>query len=335
MVNLIVAAIPFFVLLVAMELVLLRTVGRHHHDDAPATDRPADAHRRRRLRWMTAPYRSPRARDDDDRRPLGYDARDAATSMTLGLGKVIGDLGWKLVVAVAYAGLFVLSPISLPTDAWWTWVLLFFADDLSYYWYHRLAHRVRLFWANHVVHHSSERFNLSTALRQTVTGWDTIIYWAWMPLVGFEPWMIFLAQSWSLLYQFWIHTELIERLPRWFEAVFNTPSHHRVHHGSQEQYLDKNYAGILIVWDRLLGTFEPEGERVRYGLTTNIGTYHPVRAAFHEYGALWRDLRSARTVRDRIGYLVGPPGWAPATPVASERPGDADAPAPGAHHPAT
>ncbi|MEP6954553.1 MAG: sterol desaturase family protein, partial [Solirubrobacteraceae bacterium] len=123
--------------------------------------------------------------------------------------------------------------------------------------------------------------------------------------------MVFLAIAWNLLFQFTLHTEAIDRYPRAIEWVFNTPSHHRVHHGSQAQYLDRNYAGILIIWDRLFGTFEPEGERVRYGLTTNIETYNPVRVAFGEFAALWRDVRGARRWRDRLGYAFRGPGWAP------------------------
>jgi sterol desaturase/sphingolipid hydroxylase (fatty acid hydroxylase superfamily) len=124
--------------------------------------------------------------------------------------------------------------------------------------------------------------------------------------------MVLLAQSWSLIYQFWIHTERVRRLPRPLEAVLNTPSHHRVHHGANEQYLDKNYGGILIIWDRLFGTFEPEGERVRYGLTTNIRTFNPVRVAFHEYIDLWRDVRRARRWRTRAEIALRGPGWRPA-----------------------
>ena len=137
-------------------------------------------------------------------------------------------------------------------------------------------------------------------------------------MLGFAPWMIFLAISWNLLYQFWIHTEKIGRMPRWYEAIFNTPSHHRVHHGSNEQYLDRNYAGIMIVWDRLFGTFEPEGERVRYGLTANIGTFNPLRVAFHEWVAVWRDVRGAANWRARLGYMFKGPGWGP--PPATAKP---------------
>ena len=125
--------------------------------------------------------------------------------------------------------------------------------------------------------------------------------------------MVFLAIAWSLLYQFTLHTEAIDKYPRPIELFFNTPSHHRVHHGSQEQYLDRNYGGILIIWDRLFGTFEPEGERVRYGLTKNIETFNPLRVAYHEWAAIWRDVRASRTWRERLGYMFAGPGWQPAT----------------------
>jgi sterol desaturase/sphingolipid hydroxylase (fatty acid hydroxylase superfamily) len=247
--------------------------------------------------------------EDDDLR--GYELQDTRTSLTMGLGNVAINVVWKAAVVATYAALYELSPIRLPADAWWTWVLLFFADDLAYYWFHRVSHESRVFWASHVVHHSSEHYNLSTALRQTWVPMTYFPFWLALPLLGFQPWMVLLAQSWSLIYQFWIHTERVRRLPRWAEAILNTPSHHRVHHGSNEQYLDKNYGGILIVWDRLFGTFEPEGERVRYGLTTNIETHNPVRVAFHEYAALLRDVRRASGWRLRLSILLRGPGWAP------------------------
>ena len=210
---------------------------------------------------------------------VGYDLQDSRTSITMGIGNVIINVGWKFAVLALYAVLYELAPWHLPTDAWWVWVALFFADDFSYYWFHRVSHESRVFWASHVVHHSSQHYNLSTALRQTWVPMTYAPFWLWMPLVGFAPWMVLLAQAWSLIYQFGIHTERIGRLSRPIEAVFNTPSHHRVHHGSNEQYLDKNYGGILVIWDRLFGTWEPEGERVRYGLTTNIETHNVVRVA--------------------------------------------------------
>ncbi|MEU6546206.1 sterol desaturase family protein [Streptomyces sp. NPDC046859] len=246
--------------------------------------------------------------DDDER---GYEVRDTATSMSMGAGSQVIALPWKAVVIVAYAALYTAAPWQLSPGSAWTWVLLFFAEDLAYYAFHRAHHRVRLLWASHVVHHSSVRFNLSTALRQSWTPMSGLPFWMPLALLGIPPWMILLQQSISLIYQFFLHTERVDRLWRPIELVFNTPSHHRVHHGSNNVYLDRNYGGILIVWDRLFGTFQPEGERVVYGLTKNIDTYNPLRVAFHEYAATWHDIRTATHWRDRAGYAFGPPGWAP------------------------
>ena len=256
-------------------------------------------------------YLSFRQVRDENQGLIGYDPRDTRTSLSMGLGNVAINFVWKFAVLAAYVAVYELTPLRLSPDDWWVWVLLFFADDLSYYWFHRISHESRAFWASHVVHHSSRHYNLSTALRQTWVPMTYFPFWLWLPAVGFEPWMVLLAQAWSLIYQFWIHTEKIRKLPRWFEAVFNTPSHHRVHHGVNEQYLDRNYAGILIIWDRLFGTYEPEGERVRYGLTTQLRTFRPVRVAFHEYIAMWHDLKRARRARDKLGVVFRGPGWTP------------------------
>jgi sterol desaturase/sphingolipid hydroxylase (fatty acid hydroxylase superfamily) len=159
------------------------------------------------------------------------------------------------------------------------------------------------------VHHSSQRYNLGTALRQTWTGFFmSFIFWLWLPLVGFPPIMVMTMQAVSLLYQFWVHTELVRRLGP-LEWVMNTPSHHRVHHGSNQRYLDRNHAGVLIIWDRLFGTFEPEGEKVIYGLTKNINSYNPLRIAFHEWIDIWNDVRRAETWRLKLRYIFGRPGW--------------------------
>ena len=246
-----------------------------------------------------------------DEELVGYELRDTRTSLSMGLGNVVINAVWKLAVVVVYAGLYELTPLRMPADEWWTYVLLFFADDFSYYWFHRIHHEVRVFWASHVVHHSSEHYNLSTALRQTWTPMTALPFWAGLALLGFQPWMILLQQAISLIYQFWIHTERIGRLPAPFELVFNTPSHHRVHHGSNELYLDRNYGGILIVWDRLFGTFQGETERVRYGLTQNLHTFKPTRVAFHEFSAIARDVRAAASWRHRLGYMFHGPGWSP------------------------
>ncbi|WP_432896624.1 sterol desaturase family protein [Micromonospora matsumotoense] len=249
------------------------------------------------------------APDDDER---GYERRDTTTSLTMGAGSQLVGFPWKLLTIGLYVALWSVAPVQLSPTSVGTWVLLFFADDLAYYWFHRTHHEVRLFWASHVVHHSSTHFNLSTALRQSWTPMTSLPFWLPLALLGIPPWMIFLQQSVSLLYQFFLHTERIDRLPRPVEWVFNTPSHHRVHHGANREYLDRNYGGILIVWDRLFGSFAPEHTPVRYGLTTNIGTYNPLRVATHEYAAIWADVRRAGSWRHRLGHVLGRPGWQPA-----------------------
>src|SRR4051812_25173815 len=247
---------------------------------------------------------------DEDHDQVGYARSDTATSLTMGLGNVAINVGWKAIVLAIYAALYELTPLRMPSDAWWAWLLLFFADDLAYYWFHRVGHEVRVFWASHVVHHSSEHYNLSTALRQTWVPMTALPFWMPLALAGFKPWMIILQQAVSLTYQFFIHTERVRRLWRPVELFFNTPSHHRAHHGANEIYLDKNYGGITIIWDRLFGTFQPETERVRYGLTTNIETFNPIKVATHEYAAIVRDVRAADTWSDRLGFVFRGPGWA-------------------------
>ena len=184
------------------------------------------------------------------------------------------------------------------------------AWDFLYYWDHRFMHTSRYMWAIHVVHHSSEHYNLSTALRQPVAeAFGTFVPFGALCLFGIRPGLVETARGVNLLYQYWIHTETIGRLgPP--EAVLNSPSHHRVHHGSNRQYLDRNHGSMLIVWDRLFGTFEPEDERVVYGLTKNINTFNPGRIATHEYASILRDVASSTTWRERLSYVVRGPGWA-------------------------
>ena len=240
-----------------------------------------------------------------------YDAKDTAGSLAMGIGNVVVGFVGKVIVFGAYSLVYQFRLFTVDLTQWWAWVVLFFADDFSYYWFHRISHGSRYFWASHVVHHSSQKYNLGTALRQTWTGSLTgaWVFWIWLPLIGFHPVAVMTMQAISLLYQFWIHTEHINKLPAPIEFIFNTPSHHRVHHGSNLAYLDKNHAGVLIIWDRLFGTFEPERDRPTYGLTTNLNSHNPVKIAFHEWTAIGRDLRRAGSVRNAMGYLFGPPGW--------------------------
>ncbi len=240
----------------------------------------------------------------------GYERKDTAASLAMGLGNVAVNAVVKGGMAVLFVWLYEHRFFDLGTGAL-AWGLVFVAEDFTYYWFHRLSHEVRFLWAAHVNHHSSERYNLSTALRQSwTTPFTTLLFYWPLPLLGFHPALIATAVGVSLLYQFWIHTEAIRSLGP-LELVVNSPSHHRVHHGANVEYLDRNHGGILIVWDRLFGTFEPERAPVRYGLTKNVDTFHPVRIAFHEWAALVRDVRSAASLRDALGFVLAPPGWRP------------------------
>lgn len=253
--------------------------------------------------------------DEDER---GYALKDSATSITMGLGSLVIGAVWGLVALAFYSWISALSPLDLGAVAGgsfgWTvalaWVLLVVMDDLCYYWFHRVHHESRLFWAAHVTHHSSQYYNLSTALRQSWTPMTGLLFYVPVFLLGFAPWQWALVHGANLLYQFWIHTERIDRLGP-LEWVLNTPSHHRVHHGTNPQYLDKNYGGILIVFDRMFGTFEPEREPVVYGLTKNISSYNPVYVAWHEFAAIARDVRHAPGWGARWKYVLAHPGWSP------------------------
>ncbi|MDY0779437.1 sterol desaturase family protein [Tenacibaculum sp. IB213877] len=239
-----------------------------------------------------------------------YEIKDARTSIAMGLGNVFVSLLTKGIILGAFLFLYKFRIFTIGFE-WWTWMLLLFLEDLAYYWNHRIAHESRLFWASHVVHHSSQKYNLSTALRQTWTGgFYTFIFWLPLIIIGFHPVMVLMQMSISLLYQYWIHTELIDKMPRWFEYIFNTPSHHRVHHATNPQYLDRNHAGIFIIWDRMFGTFEPEVEKPVYGLVTNIETYNPVKVAFIEWGNMFKDAFTSKTsFFNRLKYFIKPPGW--------------------------
>lgn len=241
----------------------------------------------------------------------GYEIRDTRTSLLMGVINVILNAGTKVIqfAILTYLARFAIWHIEPWT--WKSWVLGTIAVDFCYYWFHRLSHDVRLLWAAHVNHHSSEYYNLSTALRQSVTTPFTGMPFYWiLPILGFDPAMILVLGAINTLYQYWIHTELVDRIGP-LEAVFNTASHHRVHHGTNVEYLDRNHAGIFIVWDKLFGTFEPERAKPVYGLTKNIRTFRLWTVAFHEFEAIWRDVKKARSLREVLGYVFMPPGWSP------------------------
>jgi len=242
-----------------------------------------------------------------------YQWQDFWGSMGIMLITALVDLLPKLLGIAAMFALYEISPLK---DAfgrqWWAWALLFLLDDFLYYCFHRANHEVRFMWAGHVNHHSSKYMNYGTALRQGV-GERVYKYFFWLPLplLGFEPAMVITMMSISLFYQFWIHTRAIGKLHPLIEFIFNTPSHHRVHHASNIRYLDCNHGGTLIIWDRLCGTFSEELERepVVYGLTHNIETFNPLRIVAHEYRSMLRDVRSADQWRDKLRYLLLAPGW--------------------------
>lgn len=243
--------------------------------------------------------------------PRTYEPRDTAVSLALGLGSTVisaATAGAVLAMLVFVHGYRVFDI----GWQWWAWPLCFVLDDLAYYWFHRFAHRVRWFWASHVNHHSSQHYNLSTALRQSWTGFVALSFVFRLPLalIGFEPAMILFCGGVNLIYQFWIHTEAIRKMPRWFEAVMNTPSHHRVHHATNPRYLDRNYAGTFIVWDKLFGTFQPEvdGERIHYGIVKQLGSFGVLWAVFHEWAGIADDVARAPW-RHKLGYLWREPGW--------------------------
>ncbi len=245
--------------------------------------------------------------------PNFYYSKDFWVSISMGILSVIVEFIPKAIAFWVFFKLHEISPLrDIVGRQWWAWVLLFFLDDFAYYWNHRLNHEVRLFWAGHVPHHSSVKFNFGTALRQGVgERIHKFIWYLWIPLLGFDPLMMFTMMAANLIYQFFVHTELVYKLPVWYENIFNTPSHHRVHHASNTQYLDCNHAGVLIIWDKIFGTFseEKKDQKPVYGLTSNINTYNPAKVATHEYTAIIKDVWRAPRWADKLKYIFYAPGW--------------------------
>jgi sterol desaturase/sphingolipid hydroxylase (fatty acid hydroxylase superfamily) len=236
-----------------------------------------------------------------------YLAKDAWTNIFIGFMSVAWGALFALFFGAIYTYCYQIAPYKFPADAWWTWVVLFFVDDFVYYWFHRVSHESRLFWNFHVVHHSSKFYNLSVAVRQSwFSGTLHWVFYAPIMLLGFAPWMFVTMHGFNLIYQFWIHTRLIDKLGP-LEWVLNTPSHHRVHHGVNNPYLDKNYAGVLIIWDRMFGSFVEETEEPRYGIIKQLDTYNALKINTHAWGEMFAEMRRRESVFSKLRCLFASP----------------------------
>ena len=237
--------------------------------------------------------------------------KDSAANFTIFLmHEVLGKTVYGLIGVICLVPFQYLTPLSIPVTPW-TWVLALLAADLTYYWMHRIEHEHRILWASHSVHHSSEDYNLTVGMRLSIV--ESLFEWIFMIpmiLIGFEPFQAIVALIFVVQYQSWIHTEHIFKLG-WLDKIFNTPSVHRVHHGSNPQYLDKNYGGVLMIWDHLFGTFEPEEEKVVYRLTKNIKTNNPITINFIEYKHIWDDVKQCTNWKDRLRIIFGGLTWRP------------------------
>jgi len=236
-----------------------------------------------------------------------YDRNDTWTNIFIGLISVAFGILFAFFSSQAYTWAANYAPVQMPMNALWAWVLLLFVDDFAYYWFHRISHESRLFWNFHVVHHSSNQYNLSVAVRQSsFSGLSHWIFYVPLAFLGFPFWAFVTMHGLNLIYQFWIHTELIDRLG-WLEYVFNTPSHHRVHHGVNDQYLDKNYAGVFIIWDRLFGTFVEETEEVKYGIVKPINSYNLLWINTHGWIEMLDTMNKKKTWFRKISCIFASP----------------------------
>jgi alkylglycerol monooxygenase len=269
--NYILFAIPFFLLLMGLEALYAKLKGRQY-----------------------------------------YRLNDTVSNLMIGIGNQAFNLVWKGALMVVYVWLYAHASLFVQGATWWSFILCLLGFDFLFYWAHRLGHEVNLFWGAHMVHHSSEEYNLSVALRQS---WfhNVLAFFIFLPLpiLGFHPLIFGAAAGIDTVYQFWIHTKAIQKLPTWIEYIFNTPSHHRVHHGRNPKYIDKNHGGMLIIWDRLFGTFQAEEEEVVYGLTTPLKSWNPMWANLHYYVDLFHAGTKFKRWSDRLRLLFARPGWKP------------------------
>jgi len=238
-----------------------------------------------------------------------YDRKDIWTNIALGFGSSFFGLIFGLIQSFFYNGIYEnVAPFKMPMDVWWSWTILLAADDFLYYWFHRFSHEIRFFWNFHVVHHSSNQYNLSVAVRQSwFSGIAHWIFYLPAAFLGFPLWSFVVMHGLNLIYQFWIHTKTIKKMPAWFEYIFNTPSHHRVHHGVNNPYLDKNYGGIFIVFDRWFGSFTEESETVRYGIIKPISSYNWLWINTHSWFETFEAMRAKKTFYGKLRCLFGTP----------------------------
>ncbi|RYC67078.1 MULTISPECIES: sterol desaturase family protein [Spirosoma] len=236
-----------------------------------------------------------------------YERKETVGSVLVGLGALAVGAATKLALLYAIVWIYNALPWRMEL-AWWTLLPCYVIFDFFSYWAHRISHEQRFWWATHVVHHSGEHYNLSVSFRLSWVQHLKIIFFLPVALIGFHPVIFFTTNQIAVLFQFWVHTEYIGKLPRWVEYVFATPSNHRVHHGSQPKYIDKNYGATFIFWDRLFGTYQPEEERPIYGITTNIEQKgNPFHINFHEFADMARDVKKARGLRQKLFYVFGSP----------------------------
>ncbi|XP_055345003.1 alkylglycerol monooxygenase-like [Paramacrobiotus metropolitanus] len=247
----------------------------------------------------------------------GFRINDTLVSWSAGVLSHMAKLCVKSLNTVAYVWLFRHYRLTtLPLDTWWAWILAILATDCAYYWFHRASHEINIFWAAHQVHHSSEEFNLSVALRQSVvSNFGAWVFYLPMAVLGFTPTAFLIHQHFNLLYQFWIHTSLVKNLGV-LELVLNTPSHHRAHHGRNPIYIDINYGGVFIIWDRLFGTFAPESpsEPAFYGLVGRLDSYNAIWVQIIRLAEIWRRMKLFPTIPDKLSAALKGPRWRPGLP---------------------
>ncbi|GCC50485.1 sterol desaturase family protein [Chryseotalea sanaruensis] len=236
-----------------------------------------------------------------------YDKVESLGSLGLGIGNILISTWIKVVLFYMAVWIYNLVPWRMELN-WWTFLPCYILFDFCSYWAHRISHKQRFWWATHVAHHSGEHYNLSVTFRLSWVQYLKIIFLFPVPLMGFHPIIFFITNQIAILFQFWVHTEYIRTLPKLFEYIFATPSNHRVHHGSQEKYIDKNFGATFIFWDRMFGTYQKEEEQVIYGLTENIEHKgNPFYINFHEYIAMVSDVKKAKNWKIRLFYIFGNP----------------------------